>query len=390
MSKKYATYIFSHLKTTMGERAYAYKLASFLNNPKFVDIPTLFSGGYEKWAQLNWDLIEQGYEPIMGAESFFFPKNGRPLILSWDFGIAAMLSTDLFRSHSVVTKAYAHHPNQILQTRLHDYSQLIVTESLLASELLFKKGYENVLYLPHAYTHVPKSCRAYLRALAKRLRKPLPSNAPVIGCISRLDYWKNLPYVIEVLHQLEKDHSFIFVLKGDRPSHPTYLEYENELVEKLENLNARPWFFWDRTWTPYPHIVNIFPSFDFCVQLSGAEGASNTIVELLAAGIPTLALRASTNPYLFEGAVRWVEAEPNLVAAQLPFAVPQLESIKENILAFFDASERKGYALRAKKLALLRFHPQNLKQRLSWIEKGLDSPYFFSARYKQDKEAYKL
>lgn len=290
--------IFTHLETDMGERVHAQKCAKLLGNAELFDIPTLLGDDYEAFASLNYALADGNQAPM--EESFIKVESEGDLnlILSWSHGLAAMLATGVHRQRRTIAKLYAHQTNERILKTLYEPVDLLITESLLASERAAAYGLES-LYIPHHYTAQPKSCRSYVNALAESQGKKVRDI--VIGTVSRLEYWKNPEFAIEAVRQLAQSEDVMLVLKGDFPKEKVYPDYHERLSEMLEAYQNEPWLLWDRKSVGYPDVLNQYASFDVCLQPSGAEGGSNVVVELLAMGKPTLLLDASSNPYLFKG-----------------------------------------------------------------------------------------
>ncbi|MCH9608838.1 MAG: hypothetical protein S4CHLAM45_06450 [Chlamydiales bacterium] len=354
----------------MGERTHAQKCAKLLGVEKIVDIPTHIGERYEELVMINSALAEGGYSPISPQST----QNEWSLSLTWSAGLAALLAKGIKPN---ITKLYVHQKDEKILKLLYKEIDLLITESLLGNERAAAYGLERVLYLPHHFTKRPKP-------LKKKSKKIL------IGCVCRLEYWKNVEFALEMGREVAKHHPIAFYLKGDFPKERVYSSYDKHLAEKLAIYEKEPWLIWDRSYTPYPEVLKLYSSFDFCVQPSGAEGGSNVVVELMSLGKPVIVLDESTNPYLFKGGALFAKPNPSIVKTQLAFYQPQLQSLIELALRLCDEKERKLWSQRAEQIAFERFHPSIAKRRLAvMLDPKLDNSTL-KKLYDQDRTLYRL
>lgn len=387
LQQKSSIALFSHLQTDMGEGVHAQKFSRLLPHVSMYDIPEVIGRDFETLATLNLALAEQGHEPLHSFVHRFSHPCDLAMILSWQAGVAAMLATGV-TPH--IVKLYAHHPTEQILTPLYQSASLIITESLLASERAKAYGLKRVLYVPHHFTHVPKPSRKYVCELAQRQGKTVPHHALIVGLPSRFEYWKNCECAIEAVRQLQKRHRLILVIKADFPKQSVYPDYEVHVREMLAAYEQEPWLLWDRERVPYPDVLQHYASFDFCLQPSGAEGGSNVVVELMAMGKPVILVEASSNPYLFQGGVVFAQAEPTLRQAQLSYARPDFDSLKEAIELLCDENMRVMWGERARQVAYARFSLQRAKERIAIMLDAVDTEIDFSSLEQQDRELHGL
>jgi len=383
--------LFTHLHTDMGEAVHAKKFAAMLPHVVLYDIPEILQGDYAQLAHMNLALADLDYEPCVSARHHFTHKESIVMILSWGAGVAAMLATGLHETYPTITKLYAHQPQERILTKLYQSSRVLITESLLASERARAYGLENVLYIPHHFTHQPAPSRQYVTQLAKRLGKSLPTDSVIVGLPSRLEYWKNCEFAVEAVRYAHHKHPLVLVVKGDFPQQTVYPHYTQALHHMLTTYQDEPWLLWDRTKTPYPQVLQEYASFDFCLQPSGAEGASNVIVELMAMGKPVIVLEASSQPYLFREGAIFVPPQPELRQAQLSYAQPQIEGLIEAIERLCCAQERAIWSRKAREVAEARFHPQQAQRKIDQMFQAVAGvPLDFNRLEQEDRAQYGL
>lgn len=369
----------------LGENVHGAKLQSSLSlalkkEVERLDLYDLFGNfdAYETLALLNYALAQEGnvlieksgplYESIY--KQIEKKKPDVMLFLTWNWGTAALFGTGIHRLCPVVSKLYAFHSNEIVMPSLYAKSDLIVTESLLGNQRGIAYGIpaSKMLYLPHTYPSTIDTIPpdpTYLERLAHLNGKQIKRGPQtvVIGIASRLQARKNCGYVLTALAKLfAAGRDFLCVLKGDvEGSSPAF-------SEAMEVLQKQPWFLWDRENTPFPDVLRQYAAFDLCVNLSGYEGASNTVVEMLALGKPVLVLDGTTNPYLFKEGAYFIKAQEELVLGAMPYQVPDEKDLYETLDAFIqDPALRLEWSKRAKKVAEKRFSPERMQKRLSLV-----------------------
>ncbi len=340
------------------------------------DLYSLFASfaEYESLAQLNYALAEKGHS-LLEVKNIYqgvYDSVARQqadviFLLTWCWGVAALLGCSIHRLCPTITKLYTFLSNEKICTPLYAESDLLVTESLLANQRGMTYGIPawKLIYVPHQYPEEIDAIepdRKYLERLAQKNAKVMKrgKESVIVGMVSRLEPRKNCGFALTAAAALaEKGRDFIFILKGNFP------ETITSLPSEMEFLKRQPWFFWDPDPTPFPQVLREIATFDVCVQLSGYEGASNTIVECMALGKPTVILEGSTNPYLFKEGALFVKPSGSLVAGHMPYHVPDETCLVETIDAFIlDKELRLEWGRRAKKMAEARFHPRIAADRL--------------------------
>lgn len=340
---------------------------------------------YRDLAQINLDLAELGHPLLENCElpeaKMIFQKvelhsPQTIFILSWHWTLAGLFATGIQRICPTVGKFYVYHKNQRVLSELYAPMDFLITESLLAN----LKGVEygiapwKMIYLPH---HFPQSIerfkpdRKHLEKVAWNRKKTLKisENTLIVGMVSRLSIRKNCSYLFDAVAKLvEEGHDILLVVKGDFDGKQPLLK------EKMAPYLQEPWFLWDPTYTPFPQVVSLYRTFDLFVNLSGREGASNTVVEMLSLGIPTVVLDGTTNPYLFKGGALFVKNDGTVHHEGYPFQAPDEEALLETLRSLIESPTlRKEWQRRAKTVACQRFHPDVTLKRLPLIFERLSS-----------------
>jgi len=136
----------------------------------------------------------------------------------------------------------------------------------------------------------------------------------------------------------------------------------------MEPYLNETWFLWDQSYIPFPQVLSQYRTFDLFVNLSGREGASNIVVEMLALGIPTVVLDGTTNPYLFKGGALFVKNDGIDHRSDYTFQAPDREDLLETLRALAQSQTlREEWQKRAKAVAYKRFHPDLTLKRLPLI-----------------------
>lgn len=365
--------ILGHVTSGMGERVLAYKIEKVLREAGIAvdatrDIIELLGDRYESLAKLNYDLADGGYELIEGIEPLTLPRSDLLLILTWCFPLAALLATTLPRSRPSIAKLYAHHLDERILPQLYSPVQLLMTESLLANERGIKYGIDlgKMLYFPHTYQPtVPKRARREKRR--------------VIGTVCRFEYGKNVEFAIEAVRRLAlQGEEVVLYLKGDFPIETSYPEYQKRLGEMLAAYQDQEWLYWDRTYTPFPDVLESYTQFDLLLHPSGAEGGSHIVVECLGLGIPCLLLNCSTNPFLFKGLAAFVETTNERRGALLPHFIPDMEDLVAKLKKEISSPDRGRVEE--------RFHPDVARSRVPLLFEP--DPEKIAALYKEDCKLY--
>ena len=207
--------------------------------------------------------------------------------------------------------------------------------------------------------------------------------------VSRFELGKNCEYALEVCRKLADRYPLELILMGDFEPHTTDISYQEQLRRMIKAYEAEPWFRWEPTLVPYPQVLEAYNRFDLCIQLSGAEAGSNSIVELLGMGKPVIALNASTNPYLFQGWAYLVEADLEDRPGQLSYQVPRMDCLEEAVEALVcEGALRAEWGRKGQELARRRFHPSLARQRVALL--FAEEPHLLRQQFDQDRREYAL
>jgi glycosyltransferase involved in cell wall biosynthesis len=365
-----------------------YDLARSLGYPisEIIDIYELFED--PQWHQAlfeaNYTLAEQGYPVIeeVGCtqlKSIYHQiASKKPSILmwlTWNRHISALLALGLHRLCATIGKLYAFWENERIFNELYNPLDLLLTESLLGNKKGIQYGIPpwKILYLPHHYPANIEDVKPdpfYIQHFLQKKEGLLKRNAPlIIGMVCRLEPGKNIGFALDVVHRLvQEGKNILFVLKG------TFHRFDHSSQRFMESLQKQDWFVWDSEYTPFPEVLNIYATFDLCLNLSGSEGASNVIVEFLALGKPTLILQASTNGYLFKGGAYFIKNDGQLRSGPTPYIGPDDNDLYMTLKAFIeDESLRKEWGIRAKEIAKKRFHPSINQERIPLLFEAASS-----------------
>jgi sugar transferase (PEP-CTERM/EpsH1 system associated) len=119
----------------------------------------------------------------------------------------------------------------------------------------------------------------------------------VIGTVSRLDRIKNHAGLISAVQKINRGpHKVRLVIVGDGPDRP--------YIEKLAGPSSQ-------TAAPIlvgytPDVASYYKVFDAFVLNSVAEGMSNTLLEAMSSGLPTVCTAVGGNPELIENNTRGI------------------------------------------------------------------------------------
>lgn len=404
-------------KAGIGEIANTAKLCRLIDCPsdRILDIHELCGDNgdesYLRLSDINRDLAELN-QPILEDLQVETAKKivqrvqqYRPeeiCILSWDWAPAVLFAAGVHRLCPTLGKIYIFQETDRILTTLYEPCDLIITESLRASMKAIEAGIPawKLAYIPH---HFPENLEKipldpdYLKKVAQANFKPLikTNKTIVIGCVSRIVFYKNVNYVLDAVQALrDEGHDLLFVLKGN---------FENETSLLHQHLNFylnQPWFLWDREPSPYPDLLSGCRTFDIFVHLSGREGASNVVVDMLALGVPTLVLDATTNPCLFKEGAVFVKNDGNKhFLGGCLYQAPDVDDFTQKLRAFVESpSLRQEWGARGKAVAKQRFHPQMTRDRMPLIFEALRGyrkgetrlRSAVEALYESDLKCYKL
>jgi glycosyltransferase involved in cell wall biosynthesis len=323
----------------------------------------------------------------------------------------AVLGTGLHKQYPVISRCYCWHPSTFGDTLgdnvAYEKTALCVSQSLLGVLECLKKGMPpwKVAYLPNT---APEETRfvesmlpedrleskvSYLNEIAERMGKKqcYDEKTFVIGYPVRFLRCKNVELLIEAAYQLQKKYPHIvIVLKGNySPYWDHGSMYSHKLSQILRTVQGEPWFLWDESFTPYPEVLKTFSLFDLCTFLSGSEIASNTLLELLSLGIPTLAPKATVYPYLYHDMLEYVDVA-GMVEGTIHFMQPRIDSLVAKIESFI-VDEEKGRRLgkRAREIAQRRFGAEQVNKRMPLFVKAAHSIFHGAADAEECKETLK-
>lgn len=171
---------------------------------------------------------------------------------------------------------------------------------------------------------------------AKAKKEPYYDADLLVGTVSRLDPIKNCDLIIEAFSSVTSDgHNIKLMIVGDGP--------ERQRLENLAQTLAhshRIMFLGERDDLP-----DLYRSMDIFLLTSRNEGLSNTILEAMASGLPTIATCVGGNP--------------ELVAHQktgLLIQADNREAIKDALLFYLNnRDERIRHGINARNEAVHRF-----------------------------------
>ncbi len=310
----------------------------------------------------------------------------------------AMLGTGLHKKYPVLSRCYCYHSSifddTLCNNVAYNKSTLCLSQSLLGVLECLKKDmpFWKTGYLPciapeesnfvdtmHSDDRA-KEKAVYLNKVAEDMGKSAfyDEKMFVIGYPARFLRCKNVEFLIEAGYQLQKKYpNVVIVLKGDHCPYWDYgVFYNHKLSQILKSVQNEKWFLWDKNFTPYPDVLKIFSLFDLCTFLSGSEMASNTILELLSLGVPTIVPKATDYPYLYEGMVEYVEAGP-MIQGVVNFMQPRLDSLLEKIESLIiNEEKRKELGKRARSIALQRFNAEKTRKRMPLFVKAAHSIFY--------------
>jgi sugar transferase (PEP-CTERM/EpsH1 system associated) len=144
--------------------------------------------------------------------------------------------------------------------------------------------------------------RPFTKELITRMKLSLnlPKDCLIIGTVCRLDYVKNLPFMVETLKEVLKEEGRLkMLIVGDGPA-------RNSLEETIRacGLIDRIYLLGERG-----DVEQLMPAFDIFVLPSLSEGTSMTLLEAMSCGVPVIAsdvggnskiVREGENGFLFK------------------------------------------------------------------------------------------
>lgn len=367
------------------------------------DLNSERAADYFQMLRINIDLARSGVNIITDfnndisqtfrrnlSKAIAGTANNILLILSWPEKAVTVLATGVQKHYPTIGKeaSYVRSDQLAEPFPLNIFSEevdLVISESLLGAYNCKSFGVplDKFLYVPNlappearqlleVSASERRSARnAYLHTVAKAMNKgiSIKENAVVIGCPSRFVRRKNIDMLIYACAELYKeDSNIILLLKGDMDAElDTFSLYSEKLYHLLRSVEKEPWFLWDKTHTSYPDVLMTYTCFDICALISGAELASNTIVEVLTLGIPTLLMEASAMPYLYREMAQFVQGG-DLCSALWAYPQPRLDDLIEKLRQMVrNSAFRNELGRRAAVLAERRFGEEQLKRRVPLI-----------------------
>jgi D-inositol-3-phosphate glycosyltransferase len=123
----------------------------------------------------------------------------------------------------------------------------------------------------------------------------IPSDAFVVGCISRFDFQKDQLLLINAFAKSELPSNSVLVLVGDVT--PGYEGYDNELRAAAQTLDLA-----DRViFLPFTsEVPKLLSCFDVFVLPSRSETFGLVVIEAMAAGLPVIATNSGGVPEIIE------------------------------------------------------------------------------------------
>lgn len=363
-----------------GERMHLLKLEQLIKEcvegPKVYDLHDFLPQDLDKIGHVNFSLAEHGHSLLTFPSPVDIPES-EIWVIAYALAIAAFQSLELKERKRLCFKFQVHHSNEKVNTALYESADLLITESLLANLKGEEYGLDpgKMVYVPHfASSTLPK------REPVSHLR---------IGMCSRFEDRKNVEVALQAIQNLkEKGKDFEFVLIGTLPQQRT--PYDRLLENALNHFEQASWFRWYKKPLSHQEVLELFASFSFAVHPSGAEAGSNTIVEFLSLGIPTIVPNCSTFPYMFSGGVQFVEVESKPCGSVFPFYRPKLKSLEREIENLLDHSEeREKLSQKAIHVARERFTKQKALEKVRFL---LSHPMKEACEemYKEDLKIYGL
>jgi glycosyltransferase involved in cell wall biosynthesis len=165
----------------------------------------------------------------------------------------------------------------------------------------------------------------------------MPASAPLIGTVSRITSLKGIEDFIDAAavvasHHPEARFVIIGALIPDR-LYPDIGVFDRKLRSRAASLGLaeRVIFTGSRS-----DAVDLMPQFSVSVLPSLTEGLSNTLIESMAAGVPTVATRVGGSPEVVEDGVTGLLVPPSQPA-------PMAAAI-ERLLASPELAARFGHA----------------------------------------------
>ncbi|MGB9959772.1 MAG: glycosyltransferase family 4 protein [Candidatus Bathyarchaeales archaeon] len=209
------------------------------------------------------------------------------------------------KGHSLV-RNFLHKPYKFIGKNIFKRADKIICVSEYEKSLViksFKVNEDKIIVIPNGVNLDEFRC---LKKTAK--------NWKIILCVSRLEKYKGVQYLIEVLPLLENDVILEIVGKGP---------YQKTLVKLAKKLgvNERVKFFRD---LPRSKLLQMYANADVFVLLSKFEAYGLSIAEALCAGIPCIVAKTSA-------LTEWVDGE-NCFGINYPIELKVLANLIDKVV----------------------------------------------------------
>ncbi len=215
--------------------------------------------------------------------------------------LAALLGVPVRFNHDQANDEYRYRDKVrlALDTFANRFSTHICAVSASIVEFLVK--HERVPRERISLVHNAIDLRRFTPAPERRaeLRREwnLPTDAPVIAGVGRLNYQKNFPLFLEIAAEIARSHpSAIFVIAGTGP--------EEHALRKSAGANVRFLGFVADT-------ARLYDAVDFLLMPSRFEGLPMTLLEAMAMRVPVVASRLDGIAELIEDGVDGLLATPS-------------------------------------------------------------------------------
>jgi glycosyltransferase involved in cell wall biosynthesis len=264
--------------------------------------------------------IRNLYEPQTWVQQMRFAEQLRAnriqIVHSYNFyaNIFAIPAARLARTPVVIASirdqgVYLTRAQQLVQKWVCRMADRVLVNADSIRQWLVEQGYE-----PHKITVIKNGIDASLYGNRKpdgRLRREfgIPASAPIIMMIARLNPQKGLEEFIQAAARIHRSHPaarFLILGANLRYVDGTYVDdtrYRSELQRLAAELGVadRVLFTGHRT-----DIPEVLAEAAISVLPSHSEGLSNSLLESMAAGVPTVATDAGGNPELVKDGVNGI------------------------------------------------------------------------------------
>ncbi len=147
----------------------------------------------------------------------------------------------------------------------------------------------------------------YLNKIAKSMNKKAQTNQKTIvfGVISRVVPMYNQVFILECFKKMKSKLSdVVLLIKSPEPS--LHDPFGKKFLELAQELRGEPWFLWDKEFTTYESLFEIYQVIDAAIFMSGAGQAA---VEQAALGVPLIVLDIPYNRTLYSDMSWYVKCD---------------------------------------------------------------------------------